>query len=312
MEIFIDAPAVGGRASPAKPGGHEGGSAAAAAAEFVGVMRREHDENDCHANGRCFDSNGLGILASMAGLHATRAADSVSFEELRAAALRNTGCRSLHCVLDKAAEEGLSRETIDAHKKMLKPLGPAESRDWLSDKHIIETLRRWELQFSGFTGIPYAMMNFADEKYDNEFKNFNPVAALKSGTTAFACVLNTDTFPHGKGKHWVCVFVDMRGSAWSVEYFNSSGRPPVQAMTRWMVLTRNDLRQARQRAGEPPAVDDFVISRRPHQEGNSECGVYCLFYIWCRLNNVPHKLFEALRISDENVAAFRRNLFVQK
>jgi hypothetical protein len=243
-------------------------------------------------DGVCLSAPAVAAAARAAGVApAKTAAETV--EAVKAA----TECASQHCVLDKAA---MPAAKAAEERERLKPLGPASSRKWLSNSNIDGCMEQWTRLFPDFHPIPFAMMNFMS--YDNEMRRFDPAAARGP----FACVLNTDHYP-GRGKHWVCVFGDTRSRPWTVEYFNSSGRPPPAEMVRWMVEARQRMRK-RAPGGE---CEDVVVSRRAHQEGDSECGVYCLFYVWSRLNGVPWTAFRESRIPDHEVAAFRPRLFVK-
>jgi hypothetical protein len=247
------------------------------------------------AGGVCLTAPTVAAVAAAAGVKpGADAAQTI------AAAKAATECSNQHCLLEKT-NGALSSAAVDAERLRLKPLGPAATRKWLSNSNIDWSTQQWTQLFPDFHPIPFAMMNFMS--YDCALKKFDP-AALRDART-FACVLNTDHHP-GRGKHWVCVFGDMRTTPWTIEYFNSSGRPPPAELVNWMV----DMRQRMRRCAPGGACDDVVVSRRAHQEGDSECGVYCLFYIWSRLHGVPWTAFRENRVADHEVAAFRPRLFV--
>ncbi len=124
--------------------------------------------------------------------------------------------------------------------------------------------------------------------------------------TTFACVLNTDSST-GPGKHWVAVFVDCRRRPWTVEYFDSTGRAPGAAVTRWMESRRAQLQQC-----APGAVECVPVTRVVHQRSQTECGLYALYYIRSRLEGVPHSAFDrdpGARIRDQAMYEFRRHCF---
>lgn len=245
------------------------------------------------AGGVCLTAKAVAAVAKVAGV-----AQSGDHAKVIAEAKAATSCGTQHCLLEKVR----ANVDVEAERARIKPLGPASTRKWLDNSNIDVSLAQWAKAFPGFRPVPFAMMNFAE--YDNELRRFNPAAEAAQGMKMFACVLNTDHHP-GRGKHWVCVFGDLRRSPWTVEYFNSSGRPPPPQMVEWMVTTRNRLRM-----GGRHQVDDVVVSRRPHQEGDSECGVYCLFYIWSRLQGVPWETFRKNRVADKDMVKFRERLFV--
>jgi hypothetical protein len=128
-------------------------------------------------------------------------------------------------------------------------------------------------------------------------------------------VINTDT-SSGPGKHWVAVFVDCRPAPdepWTVEYFNSAGRPPPKAMVGWMERRRAQLAAYR---GQLPSsrghVCDVIavpVTDMDHQESQTECGLYALFYIRRRLEGTPYSFFFSQLVPDAAMTAFRAHVF---
>jgi hypothetical protein len=262
----------------------------------------------------CLSAPVVAAAAKIVGLPRAAAANATA---VVATAKEEAGCSGQRCLVDFLERQGhIAPETAKQEKELnLKPEGPADSAKWLTNHNLDATTGTWERTFQGFKSIPTAMMNFTE--YDCALGKFDPAAFAAANGSAFGCVLNTDHYP-GKGKHWVCVFGDLRGASapWTLEYFNSSGRPPPVKCVEWMVTQRNRLRALRrklagQRRPSPDAVsvDDVVVNARAHQSGNTECGVYCLFYLWCRLTGVPYENFRRSRVADEKMKAFRKNLF---
>ena len=57
------------------------------------------------------------------------------------------------------------------------------------------------------------------------------------------------------------------------------------------------------------SVEIIIVSSLEHQESNTECGLYTLFYIRARLENVPYSRFLEQEIPDENMIEFRKHCF---
>lgn len=225
-----------------------------------------------------------------------------------AAALR---CRTESCVLtaqplrEFAAAAGKGELLRRELATNFKPRGPREGTALLSNFDIDATLRRWKKVFPGFHACPFAMMDFAATR--EPFETTDLKALLVGGEAqTFGCVVNTDRST-GPGKHWVAVFVDARPRApapWSVEYFNSAGNPPPPAMAAWMERRRGALEAARGAPVEAVPVTDVV-----HQESQTECGLYALYYIRRRLEGAPYSAFGGAPIPDAAMTEFRRHLF---
>ena len=109
------------------------------------------------------------------------------------------------------------------------------------------------------------------------------------------------------------VFGDCRGEGeWSVEYFNSAGNPPPPPVTRWLEETASRLMTYR--ASHPRKYGDGAVVPVPltdirHQDSQTECGNYALYYIRRRLEGAPYSEFRETRIPDVAMLAFRKHIF---
>jgi hypothetical protein len=199
--------------------------------------------------------------------------------------------------------------------KNFKAKGPRDTLALLSNYDIDGTLQRWGRVFTDFFPCPFAMMDFdsnGDMFGEISFPNLlkgRAVANLGAGMQSrgpfkcFGCVVNTDV-SSGPGKHWVAVFVDCRDAVWTVEYFNSVGRPPPRPMVAWMERTRSELESFR--GGE---VNTVSVTDVDHQESQTECGLYSLYYIRRRLEGTPFAFFETKLIPDDAMTLFRKHIF---
>ncbi len=242
------------------------------------------------------------------------------------------GCGSESCLLahprfvNYAEEEfGLEPKRLQREKDLrFKAAGPRLGHALLNNFNIDETLQRWARVFTSFFPYPFAMMDF--DRTGEPFATIDPVAVLageipinlgpgleetRRPCQTLGCVVNTDVST-GKGKHWVAVFVDCRGpGGWTVEYFNSAGRPPPKAMTNWMERTRARLATARKSGKTDGAVTAVAVTDVAHQESQTECGLYALFYIRRRLEGTPAAYFEdpTKIITDDEMTEFRKHCF---
>jgi hypothetical protein len=245
--------------------------------------------------------------------------DGRGAQTIRAAAAK-LDCKSESCVLGRLEklivargkkDEKLLRDSLAKH---FKGAGPRETLELTSNFDLDGTLSRWALEFPTFFPYPYAMMDFASERSAlARWSVADVLAGEKTGGRPMetaGCILNTDV-SSGRGKHWVCVFVDARNGRGksesnpvSVEYFNSAGNPPPREVTRWMEGTRDALVQARN-----CHITTCVVTSVKHQRSDTECGLYALFYIRARLEGRPVSAFEGKRIPDGDMTAFRRHVF---
>jgi hypothetical protein len=261
------------------------------------------------------------------------AAATPEAEAVRAAAAA-LGCASESCVLTSP----VFRQFV-VEKQILPPAalelelatrfkakGPRNSLALLSNFNIDETLQRWARIFPEFFPCPFAMIDFdrsgepfatidlSEVLAGREPLDLGPgFGVVRRPASCFGCVVNTDS-SSGPGKHWVAVFVDCRpppGAPWTVEYFNSAGRPPGKPVCAWMERSR--ARLADYRARLPGAAGGEVVSvpvtDMDHQESQTECGLYAMFYIRRRLEGTPFSFFFRQRIPDKAMTAFRQHVF---
>jgi hypothetical protein len=208
-------------------------------------------------------------------------------------------------------------------KKRFKIKGPKDNTNWLSNYDIDKTLQDWACKFEDFFPCPFAMIDFdrtndplnaynLADIYLGKYSKNTTLGNIKIPCRTFGCAINTDV-SSGSGKHWMAIFVDMRGPEWTIEFFNSAGNGPQKSIVRWMARTKEyldtfiannkDLTTTR-------PVKIVTVSSLEHQESNTECGLYTLFYIRCRLENVPYSRFlEGEEIPDESMMEFRKHCF---
>jgi hypothetical protein len=102
--------------------------------------------------------------------------------------------------------------------------------------------------------------------------------------TQIGIVFNTDVST-GKGEHWIAIFCDIRPELEfpRITYFDSYGQSPEKEikilMRRWKEGWDST------KIHSKPMVMSF--NKIKHQYENSECGMYCLYFHYCCLMNIP-------------------------
>jgi hypothetical protein len=216
--------------------------------------------------------------------------------------------------------------------KLYKPAGPADNVNWLDNVNIDTTLAIWarDPQFDDFYPYSMNMMDFEVASHHNSLAKKDIIDILEGRESVpqgpgypsvkrpcqrMACVLNTDT-SKGTGEHWVCLFIDCakNNDPWTIEYFNSSGNFPPDPVIRFMHKTQKKLLHYQQKQGLQNGVEIVeTVAIAPHQESNTECGLYCLFYIRKRLEGESYEFFQRHRVEDGWMAKkFRPMLFTKK
>lgn len=236
-----------------------------------------------------------------------------------------TGCENEACILKNASfSKLLSSKGHNSHillNTYFKTFGPRNNTDLLSNVNIDRTLELWSREFTDFYPCKFSMIDFYD--VPNNFTHIN-MADLVSGKETyidsitnetrknfktFTCVLNTD-ISSGNGIHWVCVFIDCRSNPYTIEYFNSCANSPHENVTTWMVTQKQFLTKYNKSINEDKKVVMVNVVDTLHQKSNTECGMYVLYYIRCRLEGIPYTTFIDYKIPDEVVTKFREHIFI--
>lgn len=203
---------------------------------------------------------------------------------------RLNNCDKEDCWLEQIKDTVL-REKID--KMSFAPDKPLDwkknPRSWLSNFDIMNVLRQYEVR------------NFQDEKkfkvfgptpidFDSKPKNMNGNCVwedicklelkkqLENGKTKLGFVFNLDKH-NQNGSHWVSLFVDLEDSF--IFYFDSNGD---KIPTKINKLVKRILKQGEQL--ESPIHFKFYENYPlEHQQENTECGMYSLFFLITMITN---------------------------
>ena len=182
-----------------------------------------------------------------------------------------------------------------------KPSGPATHFGLLSNFNIDEVLAQLAKKHTDFLHVPYQMRDF--EKQGTELARVNLTEHFGRNTAKFGVVLNTD-WTSGRGIHWYCLFGEKSNGQIMLEYFNSSGRDPLVETQTWLHKTKHELA----RDLKIP-VDIRYTTGITFQNDEHSCGVYCLMYIWLRLEGIEHQQFKAHNFHDKLMHQARRATF---
>lgn len=214
----------------------------------------------------------------------------------------------------------LTKDEIKKLEAELKPYGPADSDQLLSNHNIDEVLDKWCVGHSRYYHMPFHMINFMENSQGEKLKNIK-LADLIKDYDSFFVVLNTDTYA-GNGKHWFCIYVDLTGKSRPhiddgptntdtnkpkegsilIEFFNSSGNPPMPELMPWFA------EQIEYAKSKGINMEWARIVKKPAQKSNTECGVWCLLYIRSRMEKKDILNIKNLD-ADQWVLDMRKHIF---
>jgi hypothetical protein len=200
---------------------------------------------------------------------------------------RKTSCDSEKCVAER---------TNSQLGVFFKQSGPTSTTKWLSNSNIDTLLASFAAHRPKFLHIPFHMINFAEKSFA-KLNYINWKEASRNYDSA-ACAINTDTYERMKGKHWFAIYVSFKDK--TIEYFDSAARDRPE-INNWIEKTNAAL-------GNTYTVKKNTIQ---HQKGSTECGVYTIYFIACRLLfNIPFEEFQKIMINDEYMHVVRKLIFV--
>ena len=220
-------------------------------------------------------------------------------------------CKDERCVLTrKEIRNSISNHVIK--KELLtnfKLPGPTDV-SLLNNFNIDSILIQWNHKFHDFYPNNFNMVDY--DKVGDTLQTVDIKSDVyDKGYRTFGCIINSDTYS-GRGKHWMALFADMRGKdIWTAEFFNSSGNPPVESWLNWMRKTTNRFKDISNAYNlEIKKFKQIRVSRIVHQESQTECGVYALYYIWCRLNGISYEYFQNNIVPDKWMFEMRQHLYI--
>jgi hypothetical protein len=188
---------------------------------------------------------------------------------------------------------------------MKRPRAPktwsANSTEWLSSDDIDKVEKEYERVIEDYHFIGCVPIDF-DLKSETSKCIVSTLCSMKletlynKGYRQIGIVFNTDVHD-GPGQHWISAFLDIRPELQypRMTYFDSYARKPEKEIQRLMFRWKEQW----DRRGGPAMKLTYNTTR--HQFKESECGMYCLYYHYACLMDIPMDT----RVSDEKVNAFR-------
>jgi hypothetical protein len=195
-------------------------------------------------------------------------------------------------------------------EKRLRPAMPASWKSdpdmWLDSTNIEACLSQWEEARPDFEFMgPYPIDFAAPDPYKKgplgekkclmtEMCGLRVQEAMANGTKSIGIVYNLD--PHYKsGSHWVANYIDIqRGACY---YFDSYGMAPPKQISIFMKWLTTQ------------GIKDLFYNARRLQYKNTECGVYCIYFIIRMLLGDEFKAFTNRDPTDAEMLALRKGLF---
>jgi hypothetical protein len=187
-------------------------------------------------------------------------------------------CSTESCWLKQKADFGpVSSDFSDSFAPESPPEWKRNPNEWLSSEDIMNVMKQYEKAYKCFDFIGPSPIDFDTKKLYgeciwDELCNFSVKEQIQSGKTKIGIIFNTD--PHNKpGEHWISMFINIKKK--KIFFFDSTGDAPPKQI---MVLVDRVIDQGKKLT--PKINFEFDSNERiEHQYGNTECGIYSLFFI---------------------------------
>jgi hypothetical protein len=219
-------------------------------------------------------------------------------------------CNADQCWLNQIKNRKL-REAIQ--KKIFIPEKPKEwkknSNEWLSNFDILNVLKQYEeaypfFRFIGPSPIDFDQhINLGLDCVEKELCEFDVNKEKEKGFTQIGIIFNLDKHDE-PGSHWVSMYIDINGHC--IYFFDSASTDipsEIQVFVQRMIQAHPEFK--------------FISNSVEHQYGNTECGMYSLYFIIQMLypKNRPslfQKRFNTKknRITDKDVEQYRDVYFL--
>jgi hypothetical protein len=218
-------------------------------------------------------------------------------------------CSKESCWLKQKDDFGiLESEITDSFAPESPPEWKKNPNEWLSSVDIMNVMKQYEKAYKCFDFIGPSPIDFDTRKLYgecvwDELCNFSLKQQIKSGKTKIGMIFNTD--PHNKpGQHWISMFINIRKK--KIFFFDSTGEKPSPEIMKLV-----DRIKEQGLALNPKIILNFDSNEGiEHQYGNTECGIYSLYFIVHMLEDkVTEHYIKTHILKDEYMNTFRHIYF---
>ena len=220
-------------------------------------------------------------------------------------------CKSEYCWLTvQAIVHKLKAQEIDEFKEYFRPKMPedwiSDKNKWLSTRDIDKVLLQYENAYPEFEYLGAHPIDAHKCSVSDEVCNINISDLLKNNKKKVGIVFNTDD-SKGDGEHWVSFYVDLEGvnrnGKPSAYYFDSAADRPQKEIFKLV-------KKLKKQAKKKDINLDFLYNDIQHQYKESECGVYCMYFITKMVKGIDFEKFVKDIKKDEFMEKYRKIFYV--
>ena len=218
-------------------------------------------------------------------------------------------CNKESCWLKQKADFGpVSSDMADSFAPESPEDWKKNPNEWLSSEDIMKVMKQYEkaykcFDFIGPTPIDFDTKMLYGECVWDELCNFNLSEQIKKGKTKIGIIFNTD--PHNKpGKHWISLFINIKKK--KIFFFDSTGDKAPKEVSIFINKIKSQGLALKNKIRFISDSNEGI----EHQYGNTECGIYSLFFIVHMLEDKTTEHYLKTHIlKDEYIEKFRHIYF---
>ena len=217
-------------------------------------------------------------------------------------------CDNEICWINKGLNNNVNKENIKS--KLFAPETPKKwdvnINEWLDSTDLTKVMKQYEEKHSNFKFLGPAPIDFDTYKSSNkcvwpEICNININNFINNNIDYIGFIFNTDKH-YESGSHWFSLFLNLKEKY--LFFFDSTGKPiPIEINKLINKLNYQCL------SNNIKLKNVNTVGIR-HQKGNTECGMYCLYFIISLLEKInKYNFFIKNDINDNLVQNFRTIYF---
>ena len=203
----------------------------------------------------------------------------------------------------------LSQELAKNFKPMIPKKWESNPREWLNTIDIRDVMNQYEVKHPDFEFIGPVPMDF-DSKVGfgqcviNELCNIKLASLLEKGKRKLGVIFNLDKHTQS-GSHWVAMWAHFPSTGnCNICYWDSYGMKPNPEV---VVLMKRLESQAKE-LGHAAVIK---VNKSRHQYKNTECGVYCIYFLTSFLEGRAFEDIVGHIINDDKMFEKRKNFFAK-
>ncbi len=174
---------------------------------------------------------------------------------------------------------------------------------WLHTFNIQDVMLQYERKFPDFRFMGAVPIDFQD--VSPAFKKFDITEWARRDIRHIGIIFNTDP-SYEDGEHWICMYIHIGSKTLTINFFDSYGHTSAVPLEIKSFIKKMEKQWTEQGKRYNTVVE---IAKTRHQYDNSECGMYCLYFIIQRLHGTSFRKLERHRIDDDTMNRFRRLLY---